>query len=121
MAEASDGEHYPPPEGDAGSVSLPDDASIMDIEKEGGAFCSTRHTLRWLDIPPDKLADEQKRQQTYGSFAGSGKEHKTKRSYKGLKLKKWLVHYFNKTAEQCSKAPHPNLANQPVENWRSLA
>ena len=102
MAEASDGERYLPPDGDAGAgsssaedrsqdgdgVSLPDDASIMDIEKEGGVFCSTRHTLRWLDIPADKLADEQERQKNYGSFAGSGKEHKTKRSYKGLKLKK---------------------------------
>ena len=69
MAEASDGECYPPPKGDAGSgsssaedgsqegdgVSLPDDASIMDIEKEGGAFCSTRHTLCWMDIPADNV------------------------------------------------------------------
>ena len=90
MAKASSGGHDPsPPEGDAGvssssskenpddCVSIPDDdASIGDIEKEGGDFCTTCHALCIGDIPTDKREEETLRIASYGNFATSGKVNK---------------------------------------------
>ena len=64
MAEASSGGHDARASSSSSEdnpqdcVSLPDDASIGDIEKEGGDFCSTCHALRIKDLPADKREEE---------------------------------------------------------------
>ena len=69
----------------------------------------------------DNPADKGPRMKAYGSYATNGKTHRTKRSYKGLKLKKWFVQYFREVADKCSVSPDPNIANNPVEVWKELA